>query len=425
MSNIDARLAAAELLIETLENKRMLDEALMGVESYHQLEGPDRGFARAMASAALRQLGRIDRGITPLLNRPLKEATPAVRALLRIGAAQSWVLCTPAHAAVGETVNTAKAMHGAKGAAGFLNAVLRKVANDRSRFDAVPPSKTWPEWLGTAFEASVGSDGLRAIARAQMQEPLLHLTARSEDGAALAAQTGGAQIGPATVSLSTGTVEAIAGYEAGDWWVQDLAAALPVSLLAPKPDEHILDICAAPGGKTLQIAASGAKVTAIDRSKRRLQRVHENLARTNLDSSVEVIAANAETWRPDALADGVLLDAPCSALGTLRRHPEGAWIKDPGAIARFPDIQRRLLRAAADMVKPGGRVVYCVCTPLAREGTDVIDTVINDGIYERSPFTGILPTPFEHCVTERGDVLTIPSDELFHDAFFVSVLRRA
>lgn len=424
MSQTTARFAAAELLIETLENKRMLDEALASVESYNALQGPDRGFARAMASAALRQLGRIDAGVAPFLNRPLADATPAVRALLRLGAAQAWMLGTPAHAAVGETVNTAKTMNGAKGAAGFLNAVMRKVANDRSLFDAARPETVWPKWLQQLMIDSLGSDGARALARAQTEEPLLHLTAKSGDGAALAQQTGGDLIGPASAALSTGAIESISGFEAGDWWVQDLAAALPVQSLAPKPDEHIIDLCAAPGGKTMQLAASGARVTAVDRSKKRLQRVHENLARTGLAERVDVIAANAEHWRPDTLADAVLLDAPCSALGTLRRHPEGAWIKNADAIARFPDIQTRLLRASAQMVKPGGRIIYCVCTPLKREGEDVIETLAQEGIVTRCPIPANVPAPFEKCVSEKGDILTIPSTAPLHDAFYISVLQR-
>lgn len=423
MSETNARLAAAELLIEILENKRMLDEALVGVSSYNELQGPDRGFARAMASAALRQLGRIDAGVAPFLNRPLKDATPSVRALLRIGAAQAWLLGTPAHAAVGETVNAAKALHGAKGASGFLNAVLRKAVSDRSQFDAARPEVTWPKWLQDLMSASLGQSAARALARAQTDEPELHLTAKSGDCVALAAQTGGTQIGPATVALPTGAVESIEGYEAGDWWVQDLAAALPVQLLAPKSGEYVLDLCAAPGGKTLQIAATGALVTAIDRSKKRLQRVHENLERTKL-SGVEVIAANAEDWRPKEKADAILLDAPCSALGTLRRHPEGAWIKDPNAIARFPDIQLRLLRAAADMVKPGGRVVYCVCTPLAREGEDVIEAAIGEKLFTRSPIEGTLPDMFQNALTAKGDVVTVPNGPVLHDAFYISVLTR-
>ena len=174
----------------------------------------------------------------------------------------------------------------------------------------------------------------------------------------------------------------------------------------------------------MQIAASGARVTAVDRSKKRLQRVHENLARTDLADNVEIIAANAESWRPETLADAVLLDAPCSALGTLRRHPEGAWIKTPDAIARFPDIQGRLLRAAAEMVKPGGRIIYCVCTPLKREGEDVISAAIAENILKRSPLTRNVAEPFAKSLTAHGDVLTIPFQAPLHDAFFVSRLER-
>ena len=423
MSELSARRAAADLLIETLENTRMLDEALATVESYNALQGPDRGFARAMASAAIRQLGRIDLGVAPFLKRPLKDATPEVRALLRIGAAQVWMLGTPAHAAVGETVNAAKHMPGAKGASGFLNAVLRKVVADRSAFDATPPEMTWPRWLREEMSHSIGEPAARELARGQLEEPKLHLCAKTGDGHALAQLTGGHPIGAKTAALPTGAVDAIAGYETGAWWVQDLAASLAVQILAPAPDEHIIDLCAAPGGKTLQLAASGARVTAIDRSKKRLQRVHENLARTGLASRVDVITANAESWRPKGLADAVLLDAPCSALGTLRRHPEGAWIKRPDAIARFPDIQGRLLRAAAEMIKPGGRIIYCVCTPLQREGEAVIDAIEREKILVRSPITRIMAGDFEASVTPKGDVLTLPGELAPHDAFFVAQLR--
>lgn len=425
MSGVPARRAAADLLIEILENRRMMEEALASVQSYNQLQGPDRGFARAMASAVLRQLGRIDLGVGPFLNRPLKDATPEVRALLRLGAAQAWILGTPAHAAVGETVNTAKQMPGAKGASGFLNAVLRKVASDRTLFDAAPPEAIWPAWLKDLFIESLGADGMRALARAQSEEPLLHLTAKSGDAGALAAQTGGTEIGPASAALSTGSVESITGYETGDWWVQDLAAALPAQLLRVNESDYVIDLCAAPGGKTMQLASTGARITAIDRSKKRLQRVHDNLARTGLTDRTEIIAANAETWRPKELADAVLLDAPCSALGTLRRHPEGAWIKDPGAIARFPDIQTRLLMSASEMVKPGGQIIYCVCTPLQREGEHVIDAVTSKNILHRVPITRNMAGQFQHAITQKGDLLTVSSSAPLHDAFFMSVLQRA
>ena len=175
-----------------------------------------------------------------------------------------------------------------------------------------------------------------------------------------------------SIKMPAGDVSALEGYEAGEWWVQDVAAALPVHLLGAHPGETVLDLCAAPGGKTMQLAATGAQVTALDRSAARLERVEENLARTKLDATVEIVTAKLEDWTPPALADRVLLDAPCSALGTLRRHPEGAWIKSSDDIARFPEVQARLIRAAAGMLTPGGTLVYCVCTPLSREGRDVV-----------------------------------------------------
>ena len=192
-----------------------------------------------------------------------------------------------------------------------------------------------------------------------------------------------------------------------------------------KPEMHIIDLCAAPGGKTLQIAATGARVTAVDRSKKRLERLYENLSRTKLAERVEVVAANAETWRPADLADAVLLDAPCSALGTLRRHPEGAWIKTPDAIARFPDVQNRFLTAAAEMVKPGGHVIYCVCTPLSEEGEQVIDAAVKTKLFSRSPVTRNVSELFAACITPKGDALTIPSSVQLHDSFFVSALVRS
>ena len=224
--------------------------------------------------------------------------------------------------------------------------------------------------------------------------------------------------------------------------MQDPAAALPARLLMAcasddpdksgivmdksdmvmgKPSEiTAIDLCAAPGGKTLQLCAAGLNVIAVDRSKPRLKRLEENLERTGL--SAEVIAADAETWRPETPADLLLLDAPCSALGTLRRHPEGAWIKRETDIARFPDVQYRLLKAATEMVRPGGTILYCVCTPLKAEGVDVVERAIADGLVTRQPVTPEELAGFTDCLTDSGDVLTLPAKDAEHDAFFMSRL---
>lgn len=421
MSGAVTRRAAAELLVLTLEKRRTLDEALAKSGPYNTLEGPDRGFARLMASAALRELGRIDAALAPLLSRPLEAASPAIRALLRIGAVQLWRLETPEHAAVSETVEAAKDWPDARSGGKFLNAVLRRAASEMPDLDALPATAIWPDWLAARFVADLGQAAADALAVHQLSEPPLHLSAKG-DPQQVAAETGGTLLPAESIHVSTGPVEALPGFDQGHWWVQDAAAALPARLLAPQPGEAVIDLCAAPGGKTLQLAAMGAKVTAIDRSRPRLARLDENLTRTDLKATV--IAADADTWRPQAPAGKLLLDAPCSALGTLRRHPEGAWIKRAEDVARFPAAQARLLDAAAEMVGPGGTVLYCVCTPLKAEGADIVAAALARGLYARQPVSAAEIPGFEACLTPDGDVLTLPSAGAGHDAFYIARLTR-
>mgnify|MGYP006275557079 FL=1 len=413
---------AAELLTRILGARRTLDDALGDVAGFGAFSGSDRAFARLLTSATLRELGRIDAGLGPFLNTPIDRLDTPVAALLRIGAAQCWCLGTPAHAAVGETVAAARAGDDTRRAVGLVNAVLRRAADDRSAFDAAPAHAVWPDWLVARLRKSLTGEQLQQLADAHRRQPDLHLTARAPEKAA--EDLGARRLKSGSLALPPGPVEALAGYDEGTWWVQDAAAALPAKLLAPRAGEHVIDLCAAPGGKTLQLAAAGARVTAVDRSKPRLRRLKANLARTRLAGHVDVIAANAETWRPDAPADRILLDAPCSALGTLRRHPEGAWIKRPADIARFPDIQTRLLDAACEMLGPGGTLIYCVCTPLREEGLDVIEGALGGGRWQRRPLTRDELPGFEDALTEQGDALTVPAGGDDHDAFFISRLTR-
>jgi 16S rRNA (cytosine967-C5)-methyltransferase len=423
VSVADPRRAAGELLIAVLEQGRTLDDALASVARFETLTGPDRGFARAMASAVLRHVGRLDAGLAPFLDRPLAEAPASVRALLRLGAAQSWLLDTPDHAVVGASVETAKAWPAARRAAGFINAVLRKVVADRDAFDASPVHAVWPDWLWQDFSSGLGAQAALDLAAAQTVAPTLHLTPANGDAVALATALGGRVIGAGSVELPLQPVEQLGGYEDGHWWVQDAAAALPAQLVAFTPGQSVLDVCAAPGGKTLQLAARGANCVALDRSKPRLRRLRENLARTGFDH-VDIVSADATAWSPDTLFDHVLLDAPCSALGTLRRHPEGAWIKAESDVARFRDIQDRLLEAATRLVRPGGTIVYCVCSPRPQEGVDRVEAALAAGALARIPVTADEVGAFAGHVTGAGDVLTLPGAGFGHDAFYIARLTR-
>ena len=407
-----------------LEESRTLDEALSTTDSFNALKGPDRGFARAMTSATLRHLGRIDEGLATFLDRPLDTATPPSRALLRIGAAQAWLLETPDHAVVGETVAAAKTWPRAQRATGFLNAVLRKVVSSRDAFDAAPISHNWPVWLRTAAIQGLGVKAAESLMRAQTETPDTYLTAKDGNAHALAEVVGGEVVADYSVKVSGASIETLPGFEDGDWWVQDIAATLPARLLNVAETDRVFDICAAPGGKTMQLAARRAHVTAIDRSKPRLKRLRQNLWRTGFHGEVETVLADAIEWQPPQPADKILIDAPCSALGTLRRNPEGAWIKTDADVARFPGIQDRLLRSAIDKIKPGGVIVYCVCSPFPHEGVEIVDKVLKETALSRVPINPSEVNGFESSITAAGDLLTLPNGVFTHDAFYLARLKR-
>lgn len=421
MSGAHPRLAAGQLLNLVLDRRRSLDEAMREVTAFTELTGSDRAFARAITSAALRHAGWIDQCVSRFLSRPLGATGPEIRALVRAGAAQLWFLDTPAHAAVSETVEAARLWPAARSGGSFLNAVLRRISENPQEWQKMSPLALWPDWLSRRLVETFGEARALDMARVQMEEPRLHICARN-DAHAVADANQGIVMACGTVEIEARAVETLQGFETGEWWVQDAAARLPARLLAPASGERILDLCAAPGGKTLQLAAAGARVTALDRSRPRLDRLEENLRRTRL--SADIILADAATWTPERKFPKILLDAPCSALGTLRRHPEGAWIKNEADISRFPQIQLRLLKAAADMLEPGGAMVYAVCTPLAAEGREVIETFLqNSPLHRIAIRPGEIPG-FENSLTPEGDLLTLPLHGRSHDSFFICRLGR-
>jgi len=351
-----ARRAALKLLEAALAKRGGLDEAL-SERTYGLLSTQDRAFARALVMASLRRLGPIDRALDGRLKR---EPPASVRNLLRLGLAQAFWLDTPAFAAVDTTVSLTPAP-----LRGLVNAVLRGLIRDGPPTE--DPQALAPAWLFARWRATHGEADALAIAGQIAQEPATDLTLREPGDVALADDLEAERLPQGSLrTLRRGDVAAWPGYEAGRWWVQDAAAAIPARLLGPRLGEAILDLCAAPGGKSLQLAAAGARVTAVDRSAGRLRRLLAGLARTGL--SAEVVTADGATWTDGRTFDAVLLDAPCSATGTFRHHPDVLWNVRPGDIAALAAVQAALLAVAAARVKPGGRLVYAVCSLEGEEG---------------------------------------------------------
>lgn len=398
---MNARRAAADLLVAVMDRGRALEDALSETPSFNALEGRDRAFARALATAGLRRVGGINTVLSQFLDRPLPDTAPHARALLHIGAAQLLVLGTPPHAAVGETVETANGMREARGFAKLMNAVLRKVARDgQAILDALPPGADLPQWLYTRWRATYGEAAPR-IAQALVREPPLDISVKS-DAAGWAEKLGGVVTQTSSVRLAEhAPIDTLPGFDEGAWWVQDAAAALPAKLLGDVRGKRVLDLCAAPGGKTLQLAAAGAEVTAVDKSEPRLKRLRENLERTRLQA--DVICADALTFSAEPF-DAVLLDAPCTSTGTLRRHPDVAWLRRPSDVRALAELQGQLVGAAAKLLKPGAPLIYAVCSLEPEEGEGVVADALRGG-WRRTPLTDEVPSEF---ITADGDMRTHP-----------------
>jgi 16S rRNA (cytosine967-C5)-methyltransferase len=355
-ASLEARSAALRLLQAALARRGGLDEALSSGPIL-ALTAQDRAFARAVAMAALRRLGPIDR----ILDARLRKDPPEpVRDLLRLGLAQAFWLDTPDFAAVDTTVALAPAP-----LRGLVNAVMRGALRDGP--PAEDPESLVPAWLFARWRAAWGEDGARAIAAQCAQEPPTDLTLRDPADETMAAELEAQPLAGGGLRLRRkGDLADWPGYAEGRWWVQDAAAAVPARLMRAGPGQSALDLCAAPGGKTLQLAATGAEVTALDRSAGRLRRVRTGLDRTGL--AAETVVADAAGWPDRRVFDAVLLDAPCSATGTFRRHPDALWNARPGDIGALCEVQARLMTSAAGRVKAGGRLVYSVCSLEPEEG---------------------------------------------------------
>lgn len=419
----NARHAALAALGKILRRHLTLDEAL----DVGGLEERDRAFARMLLATTLRRLGQIDALIAHCLARPLPIQAVIAEDILRLGIAQLLFLDVAAHAAVDTAVEMTKAA-GQVTHVKLVNALLRRLAREGRPLVAAQdvPRLNTPTWLWESWSAAYGETTCRAIALAHLAEAPLDLSTIGD--AALWAERLGAEILP-TGTLrrpAGGTISQLPGYEDGAWWIQDAAAALPAHLLGDVKGRRIADLCAAPGGKTAQLAAAGAHVIALDRSAKRLQRLEANLARLHL--SAEVITADAVAWRPEAPLDGLLLDAPCSATGTLRRHPDATWLKQPEDVAKLAGTQARLLAAATRMVAPGGLIVYCTCSLQPEEGIGQVEALLAQGApLRRRPITADDVGGLAELVTPSGDLRSLPchlAEKGGMDGFYVARLER-
>ena len=348
-----------------------LEAVLSNLPGYNNLEARDRAFVRLIAATTFRRMGQIKAVFKPLIR---KEPPAFIRATLETAAAQILFLGTPAHAAVGETVGMLKGHKSTRGFANLANAVLRKVVSEGPKLAAMEaPRANIPGWIRGAWERDYGRSAVRKTSLQLIKEPPLDLSLKDiseENTKHWAEKLGGTMILPGTIRLSSiGNVAALEGYDDGAWWAQDLAASLPVRVLANQMSlagKSVLDLCAAPGGKTLQLAAQGANVTAVDKSETRLERLHENLARTKLQA--EVICADALSWENKPQYDAVLLDAPCTATGTFRRHPDVLHNRTPKTLSQLVKLQDKLLPKAASLLKPGGILIFATCSLQPEEG---------------------------------------------------------
>lgn len=414
-----ARRAARDLMTAVTEERRMLTEAMP--ELLDPLPPSERARAQRLATEGLRWAGRADRLLGPYLRQKPQDD---VLNMLRLAVWEMLGDAAPSHAVVDSAVEITRAKPETRRSAGMVNAVLRNVLRGEPDWAALPVP-TLPKWLRKPLLADYGKAAVAAMEAAHAQGAPVDVTAKAGRAAQVAEATGGLLLPTGSVRLpAQAQVSALPGFAEGDWWVQDAAAALPARLLAPRAGDRVLDLCAAPGGKTLQLADAGARVTAVDLSAARLERLRENLARTHLDA--EIVTADALTWETDGGFDAVLLDAPCSATGTIRRHPDLPFAKAGADLSPLLALQARLIDRAVALTRPGGRIVYCTCSLLMDEGERQLAAA-----RQRHPGLTVLPPDVPGVdadwMTAEGGLRLRPdhwSEAGGIDGFFIALLQK-
>ena len=409
-----ARELAVDLITSVLQDQRALDETwakALSTPAYRQLEARDIGLARTTAANALRYALPLNAILAEFIKKPLPARQGRVAAILLAAAAQLLLLGTPAHAAISLAVEQTARSRNSTHLKKFVNAVLRKVAERGpqafSEIDSVVAAI--PDWLWRHWTATYGAEIARSIAEASLQEAPLDLSLKNAaEAPAWAERLGARQLSTGSLRLQeTGRVAELPGFVEGAWWVQDAASALPAHLFGAVAGADVADLCAAPGGKTAQLAALGANVTCVDTSSSRLDRARENLERLCLKA--EFVVADAASWQPGRTFDAVLLDAPCTATGTLRRHPDILHLKREGDIAALAKLQQRILDNAARLVRPGGELIYATCSLQPEEGEQQIKGFLErHAEFEIVPITGGDAGIEASWITSEGFLRTLP-----------------
>ena len=414
-----ARRIAADILDGVLHKHRTLDDQLDGAAAHPALKtlaDRDRALMRRLVATILRRLGTLGHLLSRLLDRGIPTDAPRAQSALLIGAAQILWMDVPDHAAVDLSVRLVQSDRRAAKYAGLVNAVLRRCAREGAGLVDEVKNETLdiPLWLLTRWIAHYGEATAKAMAHAILHEPSLDLTVKS-DPAQWATRLHGEQLPTGTVrTLLQGSVTMLPGFSEGAWWVQDAAAALPARLFGDIRGKTIVDFCAAPGGKTAQLAQAGARVIALDRSPARVARLKDNMTRLSLEA--EAIVVDATEWQGDGGGfdvggfDGILIDAPCSSTGTIRRHPDVAWLRQEADIAALAPLQKRLLQRAAGLLKPGGTLVYCTCSLEPEEGEAAVTAFLSaESGLKRAPIAPDEVAGLAEIINPQGDLRTLPS----------------
>ena len=426
--DIQTRLCAVEVVEDILLKKQNFDGAFdSALRRFDTFEGRDVGFIRELTMQLLRRLGQVDFVLQKLSDRPLSKIEPQrIVTILRVAAAQMLFMDVKDHAAVDTAVRLGIALGFVK-QKGFINGILRSLGRQQEELLAEAPVRyNTPGWLYKSWVADYGEDVANKIVEAHLKPAPVDITVKS-DAKGWAEKLGGELLSNDSIRLEkSGRIPDLEGYSEGAWWVQSAAAAMPAQLMTFESGDHIVDLCAAPGGKTMQLAARGAKVTAVDISRGRLERLKENLERCGLTAEVE--ASDGKVWKPKRPVDAILIDAPCSATGTIRHQPDVMHLKQPADVEKLIETQKAILKNAATFVKKGGEIIYCTCSLQKSESEKVVEWFLNENNnFALKPYVvGELSCP-DDVLSGEGYIRLLP----FHaqekggmDGFFIARVIR-